>query len=481
MSRAALFVLLSGLLLSSGCPKEGETTTSGSAATTTAAGTGTTTSSSGEEIPAPLVSEDGRMQQVDASGYPMWNPDGTPIWEPTPEEKANQLFEEAVMLSRGFAGAPPNLVGAMARLKDALSFKEDFPEAHYNLGLVLLEMGALADARASFQKAVNYKPDMRDALLALAIAAEREDALGVAERTYLKGQSIAGDEDVDFKNGLARVMRKRGNAEAARDMAREILEVNANSVDAYNTLGLAYMDLDEIELARFVFIKAEASVPGGAENASIQANLGLVFFKKGDEFEAEARFVRAIALDPDHVGASVNLAYLKLQNLDFEGARDLLEKAAKRLPNSVPIKLDLAVAYSGMGEFKKAESLYEEVASRSGKHQAAAVYNLGILYADKIKDLDAALAQYNKYISLEESQGRIVGDEDPVRTYIAEVEKTKTREERRRKREERKRAKEEAKRRKAAEEAAASPAQPANSGEPAGGSGGQEGTEGGGQ
>ncbi len=480
MSRAALFVLLSGLLLSSGCPKEGATTTSGDAGTTTAASTGSNTSTastSSDEIPAPLVSEDGRMQQVDAAGYPLWNPDGTPIWEPTPEEKANQLFEEAVMLSRGFAGAPPNLVGAMGRLKDALSFKDDFPEAHYNLGLVQLEMGYLRDARASFQKAINYKPDMRDALLALAIAAERAGDLGVAERMYLKGDSIADDLDVDFDNGIARVLRKRGNAEAARDRARKILEVNANSVDAYNTLGLAYMDLGEIELARFVFMKAEASVPGGADNPSIQANLGLVFFKKGDEFEAEARFTRAIALDPDHVGASVNLGYLKLQNLDFEGARDLLEKAHKRRPKDVPIALDLAVAYSGTGEFKKAEALLEDIASGPGRYQADAVYNLGILYADKLKDLDEALIQYNKYISLEEAAGRIVGEEAPVRSYIAEVEKTKKREERRRKREERKRAKEAEKARKAAAEAATTP----NSGEPAGGSGGPDGTQGGGQ
>jgi tetratricopeptide (TPR) repeat protein len=190
-----------------------------------------------------------------------------------------------------------------------------------------------------------------------------------------------------------------------------------------------------------------------------------------------------MALDPDHVGASVNLSYLKLQNYDFEGARDLLEKAQKRLPSSVAIKLDLAVAYSGTGELQKAQGLYEEIANEAGEHQNAAVYNLGILYADKLKDLDAALAQYNRYIELEESAGRIVGEADPVRSYIVEVEKTKKREARRRKRDDRKRAKEEAKARKAAEEAAAAqraPA-PAETGEPAGGSGGQETPEGGGQ
>lgn len=484
MTRLALLALLSGLVLASGCPKEGTTTTSGSAAGTTTTGTpGTSTgSSSNEEIPAPLVAEDGRLQQVDASGYPLWNSDGTPIWEPTPEEKANQLFEEAVMLSKGFAGAQPNLVGAMGRLRDALVFKEDFPEAHYNLGLVQLELGSLRDAQVSFQNALKYKPDMRGALLALAISAERSGSLTVAERNYLKGNAL-DKEDVDFLNGLARLARKRGNAAGARDKAKAILEINANSIDAYNTLGLAYLDLGEMELARFVFMKAEASVPGGKESASIQANLGLVFFKRGDEFEAEARFIRAMALDPDHVGASVNLSYLKLQNYDFEGARDLLEKAQKRLPSSVAIKLDLAVAYSGTGELQKAQGLYEEIANEAGEHQTAAVYNLGILYADKLKDLDAALAQYNRYIELEESAGRIVGEADPVRSYIVEVEKTKKREERRRKRDDRKRAKEEAKARKAAEEAAAAqeaPA-PAETGEPAGGSGGQDTPEGGGQ
>ena len=416
----------------------------------------------------------------------MFNPDGTPIWEETAAEKANQLFEEAVMLSKGFAGSAPDLVGASSRLKDAIALREDFPEAHYTLGLVQLEMASLREARGSFQTALKYQSDMRGALLALGITAERSGDLDVAMRTYMEGQATAKD-DVDFLNGIARVLRKQGKPEMARDRAREILEINANSVDAYNTLGLAYLDLGEIELARFVFVKAENSVPGGAESASIQANLGLVFFKKDDEFEAEARFTRAMSLDPNHVGASVNLAYVKLQNYDFEGARGLLESAYKRLPGNVPIALDLAVAYSGTGEFKKAEALYEEIAARPGEHQASAVYNLGILYADKIKDLDAALDQYGKYIALVEGSGGIVAEDDPVRSYIDEVEKTKKREERRLEREEKKRLKEEAKARKAAAAAAAAPSDPQNptpsseSLEPAPVSGGQEEQEGGGQ
>jgi tetratricopeptide (TPR) repeat protein len=463
-----------------GCPKEGETTTSGATATATpvaAAGAGASSKDAGP--PAPLVSEDGRLQTVDAYGYPMFNPDGTPIWEPTAAEKANQLFEEAVMLSKGFAGAPPNLPAALSRLRDALALKENFPEAHYNLGLVELEMGDLRAARSSFQKALDYRPEMREALLAMAITAERSGDLVGAQQMYLKGQAL-DNEDVDFLNGTARILRKQGRASTARDKARKILEINANSVDAYNTLGLAYLDLGEIELARFVFIKAENSVPGGAESPSIQANLGLVYFKKGDEFEAEARFIRAMALDPDHVGASVNLAYLKLQNYDFEGARDLLEKAHRRLPSNVPISLDLAVAYSGTGDFKRAEELYDGIAGVSGDHQASAIYNLGILYADKLKDLDMALEQYNKYIAVVESNGVLVAEDDPVHSYIEEVHKAKKREERRRKRDEKRKRKEEAKARKAAEEAAQNSGSGAGSGEPSGTSGGQEGTQGGG-
>ena len=437
-----------------------------------------------------MVSEDGRRQQVDAYGNPLFNPDGSPIWEPTAREKAVQLFEEALILGKGIGGSPPNYVGSMTRLRDALSFKEDFPEAHYNLGLVQLEMGALRDARSSFESALKYKADMRDALLALGISSERLGELQSAMTTYMQGMAL-DKEDVDFLNGVARVLRKQGKTTQARDRARAILEINANSLEAYNTLGLAYLDLGEIELARFVFIKAEASVPGGDLNASIQANLGLVFFKKEDEFEAEARFVRAMALDPDHVGASVNLAYIKLQNYDFEGARLLLEKAHQRVPGNVPIALDLAVAYSGSGELKKAEELYDEIANSPGEFQASATYNLGILYADKLKDLDAAVAQYNKYISLVESTGEPIAEDDPVFSYIAEVEKAKKREERRRKREAKKKAKAEAKARKAEEAAReAAESQPAadpgtsennNSGEPSGAEDGPGKQEGGAQ
>ncbi|MCO4769249.1 MAG: tetratricopeptide repeat protein [Deltaproteobacteria bacterium] len=411
---------------------------------------------------------DGRMQALDGAGNPMFDAGGQPIWEPPPEEQAKQLFEEAVALQMSIQGAAPNEAAALDRLSRAVQLVPDFSEAWYNLGRLQLKMNNLPEAKRSLKKAKDLEPERIDAYLALGLTMERAGEFAGAARTFELG--LAKDKDnVELLNGVARILRKQGRTQKALDKAKGILRINSNSLDAYNTLGLCYLDQGQLELARFVFLKAEASVPGGGDSASIQANMGLVFFRMGKEYAAEERFNAARALDPDHVGAMVNLAYIKLKNYDFEGARALLEQAHRTLPGSDAIKLDLGVAYRGTGDVENARRLYDEVVIGGSEHALAAMLNLGILQADFDKDYSSALTTYNKYKAERLKDGGVIADDDPVHSYITEAERAKERIRKKADREAKKKARAAEKARKAAEAAKAAETQ--NSGT----SGGAEG------
>jgi len=468
-----LVLLLAALGLGAeGCPQQGAATTSGSATaeepTTTAAEEPTTTTAdtsagtvateSGYSMTddGRMLHPDGRIQKLDVSGYPMFDAEGNPVWEPPPEEQAKQLFEEAVMLQKGIAGAEPNEAGALERLTRAVELVPDFAEAWYNLGRLQLKLNSLESAKSSLKKAIQLDAENMSAYLALGLAMERAGELSPAIIQYQKGLQVQ-PENVDLLNGVARIIRKQGKTAQAIDKARAILRVNSNSLDAYNTLGLCYLDQGELELARFVFLKAEASVPGGDESASIQANMGLVFFKMDKEYAAEERFNRARTIDPDHVGAMVNLAYLKLKNYDFEGARALLEQAERVLPASNEIQLDLAVSYRGTGEHDRARGIYEKIVDADDHLKDEALLNLGILLADHYKDHEAALTTYEHYKVEHQAQGGVIGDDHVIHGYVKESDRAVEREKKRKEREAKKKAREAKKAaEKAAEEAAAS-------------------------
>jgi Tfp pilus assembly protein PilF len=196
--------------------------------------------------------------------------------------------------------------------------------------------------------------------------------------------------------------------------------------------------MKQLERARFAFMKAQ-SLPGGDQSAAVFTNLGLVKMKMGKEFEAREHFEEALRVDSGAPSAKVNLGHLMLQNLDYEGARSLLEEATRALPGNIPVKLNLAVALRGTGEVDRAQTLYEEIAADpDSEYRADAILNLAILQGDVLRDYDSAIKSYEEYIAARASVGDEVAEDDVVYKYVKEMRKLKRRQDKKREREARK-------------------------------------------
>lgn len=420
---------LLALALAACTPKKAPETTG----TTTAVDPGTSATPAPASEPTPAaattaeaasterqVAPDGRLQAIDGNGMPLFDAAGNPIWEPSARERAEQLFKQANALRAGSEQQPSSMQAASDSLRQAVQLDPAFVEAWYNLGWVQLELNLLRDAQDTFKKVTELKADHVAAWAALGVAYEREEAWAPAQIAYERGLAVA-PQDVDLLNGRVRMLRSRGQCPEAVTEAKKILAINSNSLDAFNSLGLCYMEQGEFELARFVIVKAQNSVPGGDKSATLEANLGLIFLRMDKEFDAELKFESARKLDPTHAGAAVNLASIKLKNYDFEGARVMLEDARRVLPNNVPIQLNLAVARRGTGDFAGAQALLEPLAVVSGPYQIDAVYNLAILQGDFLKNPQAAFDGFNQYVQLRTDKGDPPPADDSVFAYIKDA------------------------------------------------------------
>ena len=164
--------------------------------------------------------------------------------------RADQLLSK--LMARGGAAANPTVLhyAGVARyrcgrfdeattlLRAATTAAPDYAEAHSSLGVVLLETGSAAAARAAFERAVALKPGYANACTNLGNALRAEGAGDEAIAAYRKALAL-DPRDCQAHDGLARLCLSRGDTAAALDACRTCLALDPFRQNALATLALA--------------------------------------------------------------------------------------------------------------------------------------------------------------------------------------------------------------------------------------------------
>lgn len=320
-------------------------------------------------------------------------PDTTPG---VPDAPSGSSFEDryAAAVAQLKAGDVESVKGAAATFQQLATERPELAEIPYNLGVAAAALGDLEGARKHYLRATDVDPKLGDAWLNLGALAERAGDLDRALSHYEAGLRHA-PENEKLIVGIIGVLRKQGRTDEAISKAKAVLIKNANNVDAYNNLGLVYVDQGKLDLAKFIYQKA-LTIQGADQNALLHCNLGRVYLLSGETVLARQELERSLELDPNLVASLMFLANDRLDNRDWEGAAKYLERARTLEPENPAITMNLGIAYRGLGRFDDARAEYEKTLNLD-RANPDPYLNLAVLQGDHLKQYDAALASIQKY------------------------------------------------------------------------------------
>jgi tetratricopeptide (TPR) repeat protein len=169
--------------------------------------------------------------------------------------------------------------GALKVFEKLLSEGES-AEVYYNIGYVKTAQGQYPEAIDAFRKATQL-----DRLFAKAY-----EAMGRAYKEL--GQPEKAEENLNKAAEIYLSSEKEDQAEA---ILNEILEVNPDTINVYNTMGVLYRRKGDYPTALKHYEKALKIHP---EEPNIHYNIGRIHVEMKNLDEAKSCFIKALALDP---------------------------------------------------------------------------------------------------------------------------------------------------------------------------------------
>ena len=205
------------------------------------------------------------------------------------------------------------LAEALASYDRALSLKPQYAEAHGNRGNALKELGRLDEALASYDAALGLKPDYAEAHFNLAALLAAAEQPAEAARHYAEVGRLRPDDLVaHIRHGA--LLTAVGETDKAIEQYGRILVRWPDSLPALLALGTLYLTRGDANGSIDLYRRAARLAP---ESAEIAAGLGRALKRGGLRAEAIAEYQRALALEPDHRDA---LNFLVLVEIDREDA-----------------------------------------------------------------------------------------------------------------------------------------------------------------
>jgi len=262
-----------------------------------------------------------------------------------------------------------NSTNATQQLKAMLADNPGNASAWYFLGSIAFEQRRWDDARASFQKAVQFNSAFEQAYYDLASA------------------QLAAGQGAEAVTTLQRARKRFPDR-----FAGEYL------------LGLAYHEQKQYSDALQHLVAAEAMARKTETNrlsTALYFQLGASSERAGELARAEKYFEKAIALSPTNSEALNYLGYMWAeQGQQLPRAKNLIERALKLEPDNAAFLDSLGWVYYRMGKPREAVTQLLKAVAASRDEPDATIYDhLGDAYA-ALKEMDKAREAWAKSLSL---------------------------------------------------------------------------------
>lgn len=285
------------------------------------------------------------------------------------------------------------LQDARTAMERALKADPAFALAKYNLGVIAEKEYKHEAAARWYQDAFAADPTLDVAVENLGVMLEARGQRSEAENLY-RDALEKNPEAVYPRLRLAKLARLDNNPKGAVQYAREALQFDATSVEAYRLLARLYAENGKNQLARLISVRGQKIAPNDPE---LIFALALVAQNEKDFATARNLLNRVIQADSEHLEARAVLAEMALGVRDWKTAESLLVMLLQRDSKNGALNTNLGVSLKGQGRFDEAARAYEAAV---GLQYAPAAMNLGILLLRNQNAPELAEKSLNQFLAL---------------------------------------------------------------------------------
>ncbi|XP_052769332.1 protein O-mannosyl-transferase TMTC2-like [Mya arenaria] len=261
---------------------------------------------------------------------------------------------EEMLYTSGIAVNPPKAWGNLANIfnnqgrvddaetayRNALKYRPNMSDTHYNLGILLQNKKLYQDAIESYQKAISFRPNLSMAHLNLGILLAQLGDGKQAEQVY------------------------RHCADLDTSKLKDPRLHESTKISCLYNLGRLYSDQKRYQESISVFEEALRRRPDHYAPQSLYNLYGETFSSLGNHEEAERYYRKALAAKPDHIPAHLTMAKLmhKLGRLD--DAESWFAKARTVDPSDSSVQQHYALYLGETGRLTESAAVYRKVLER---------------------------------------------------------------------------------------------------------------------
>src|SRR2546421_7388629 len=202
--------------------------------------------------------------------------------------------------------------GALGYLAHARDLEPGKASLHYYFGVVCVDLNLIAEARNSFERAVQLEPENPDYNYAMgAASAFRHDPAEAVP--YFEKYLKLKPQDPRGKLALGAALFRAKDYEHARPWLKESAGIPGTATRAHYYLGAIALEEGLLDEA---FIELQEALKARSDFTDALAELGQYYLKRRDYQQAEKQIQLALKIEPDHYAANFYLLMLYTRTKD---------------------------------------------------------------------------------------------------------------------------------------------------------------------